>query len=577
MSMQLFRDHGIDVPSGASGEVQTTCPKCSRDRKKKNARCLSVNVEKGAWNCHHCGWSGGLERTREDRPKQYRRPDPRPRIALPQNAIDWLHWRGITDEVILRNRLDYGRAYFPQLQDQAEAVIFPYFRGGEEINRKYRTVSDKHFRMETGCELVLYGLDDIDPTKPLIWVEGEIDKLALEVAGYRNVVSVPNGAPPAGTKNYDARLSFLGADWEHIEAVTQHIIATDADAPGRMLGEELARRLGPEKCSRVRWPDGVKDSNDILVKHGASDLAWFVEHAEPVPIEGVFGVEDLRDDILQLYEHGFERGKSTGWSELDRHYTVRPGEMTIVTGVPSSGKSNVIDCLTVNLGLHHGWRFAMFSPENLPLQQHMASILEKVAGKPFHEGPTARMTRAELDDALEWVGDHFDWILPSSEDDWTVEKILDAAGKLCLRHGIRGLVIDPWNELEAYRPPGMSETDFVSHALKRIRVFARQRGVHVWLVVHPTKLYRKEDGKYPVPTLYDCAGSAHWRNKADNGLVVWRDLSTNDEPEVQIHIQKIRFRHVGKRGIVKLYYETACATYRQWPDPAWGETDERYS
>jgi twinkle protein len=57
----------------------------------------------------------------------------------------------------------------------------------------------------------------------------------------------------------------------------------------------------------------------------------------------------------------------------------------------------------------------------------------------------------------------------------------------------------------------MTETEFISQVLKRIRVFARQRGVHVWVVIHPAKLYRNDkSGKYPVPTLYDCAGSAHW-------------------------------------------------------------------
>jgi len=108
----------------------------------------------------------------------------------------------------------------------------------------------------------------------------------------------------------------------------------------------------------------------------------------------------------------------------------------------------------------------------------------------------------------------------------------------------------------------MNETEYVSHCLKRIRVFARQHGIHVWIVIHPTKLYRNDSGKYPVPTLYDCAGSAHWRNKADNGIVVWRDLAETDSAEVEIHVQKIRFRQVGCRGMAKLYYEPVCATYR---------------
>jgi twinkle protein len=560
---------GIQIPATSVGpEVQTTCPKCSHERRKKSAKCLSVNIEKGAFICHHCGWSGAVGDNRppvaERRRPQFRRPDPRPQIALPQNALDWFHARGITDAVLLRNRVDYGRVYFPQVEDHCEAIIFPYIVRGELINRKYRTITDKHFRLEAGCQLTLYGFDDIDPEKPLIWVEGECDKLAVEVAGFRNCVSVPNGAPAPGAKNYESLFSFLDSAREKIEPVKRHILAIDSDVAGFRLEAELSRRLGIEKCSQIRWPEGVKDANEMLVNHGAEDLRWYVENAEPFPIEGVVLVDDRRAELLRLYQHGFERGHATGWRDLDRLYTVRTGEFTAVTGIPSSGKSNWLDCLLVNLARLHGWNFALFSAENHPVEQHMAEIAEKYLRKPFRDGPTARMTAAELESALDWVREHFAWIQPSSEDDWTVEKILTTAAQLCLRRGIRGLVIDPWNEIESLRPSGMTETEYVSRCLKRIRVFARQHAIHVWVVIHPAKLYR-DAGKYPIPTLYDCSGSAHWRNKADNGIVVWRDLSETDSAEVQLHIQKIRFRHVGRRGMARLYYEPVCATYSNEP------------
>ena len=64
-------------------------------------------------------------------------------------------------------------------------MVFPYYRDGELLNHKYRTVKHKYFRLERDAELVLYGYDDIDPACTVI-VEGEIDKLACEVAGLRN-------------------------------------------------------------------------------------------------------------------------------------------------------------------------------------------------------------------------------------------------------------------------------------------------------------------------------------------------------------------------------------------------------
>jgi twinkle protein len=276
--LQRYAAVGIELPAAAAGpEVLTTCPRCRANRKKSTAKCLSVNIEKRCWCCHHCGWADGLRDAknsrlpRGDRTKAYRQPDPRPEGPLPEHVLDWFHARHITDEVLVRNRVDHGRVFMPGLETEVEAVIFPYLRAGELVNRKYRALTEKAFCMDAGCELVLYGLDDIDPAR-LIWVEGELDKLALEVAGYRSVVSVPNGAPAIGTKNFDALLRYLAADHDRLEPVQRHVLALDMDGPGLALEAELARRLGPERCVRVRWPEGCKDANDLLMKHGIDEV-----------------------------------------------------------------------------------------------------------------------------------------------------------------------------------------------------------------------------------------------------------------------------------------------------------------
>jgi twinkle protein len=105
-----------------------------------------------------------------------------------------------------------------------------------------------------------------------------------------------------------------------------------------------------------------------------------------------------------------------------------------------------------------------------------------------------------------------------------------------------------------------------------MRQFARHHGIHLWVVAHPAKLYREKDGTYPVPTLYDISGSAHWRNKADNGLCVWRDFK-NDQAAVEVHIQKIRFRQIGRIGVAKLQYIKPIASYR---DQSFNEIRAKY-
>lgn len=554
--MKTFADFSIELRAGASGEVKTTCPRCSASRKKSRYPCLNVNIDQGVWNCWHCGWSGTLKGGEWQRPeirKEYRRPDyVATTTGLSENVLAWFHERGITEPVIKRNGIGYGAIYMPQLEEETTAIQFPYFRGGEVINVKYRD-GRKNFRMAAGAERVLYGLNDVAETT--IWVEGEMDKLALEVAGYPNAVSVPDGAPAPDSKSYESKFDFLAAP--ELGRVATHILAVDNDAPGKRLQEELARRLGAEKCLMVTWPDGCKDANDVLIQHGADALANCIEAAKALPIAGAYAVADLAGELDAFYADGLPRGSDTGWDRLNSLYTVRPGEWTLVTGIPGHGKSEFLDALTINLAARHGWRFGVFSPENQPFSLHLAKLAEKYVGKPFGPGPTERMTRSEYDMAATWLDRHYTFILPEAP---TIDAILDIAKALVLRKGLRGLIVDPWNEIEHGRSPAQSETEYISLALSRIRQFARAHGVHVWLVAHPAKLYKEASGRYPVPTPYDVSGSAHWRNKADNCLAVWRDQSA-DSRTVEIHVQKIRHKITGRIGKIDLSYDAITGRY----------------
>ena len=547
--MKTFADFGIDLRGRSGTEVKTTCPECSHTRKKRNYPCLNVNTEKAVWHCWHCEWSGSLKEGEERKanprpwkPKTYHRPVFHNPLAPDAKALVWLRARGITEEVVKRAKIDAGTVYMPQVEEDVYAIQFPYFRDGECINIKYRQTDAKNFRMYGGAERILYGHDDIAETT--IIVEGEVDKLSLAVAGHWNAVSVPDGAPSPNTKEYSSKFDYLDAAKDKLDSVKWFILAVDNDAPGQKLEEELARRLGRERCRRVIWPVGCKDANDVLLKHGKEALVACIDQAKPYPLAGVFEVLDLSDKVTAIYERGMPPAAPTGWRALEGLYSVRPGELTVITGIPSHGKSAFLDAMMINLARKEGWSFGVFSPENQPLEMHVSKLAETVVGKPFTQGHTERMNVDERDQAIAWLHQHVKFILPGEP---SVECILSLAKALVFRYGIRGLVIDPWNEVEHSRPPELSETEYISRCLSRIRAFAREHAVHVWVVVHPTKLLKDKDGQYPVPTPYDCAGSAHWRNKSDNCLAVWREMDP-DNRVVEIHIQKIRFKDVGQAG-----------------------------
>lgn len=280
-------------------------------------------------------------------------------------------------------------------------------------------------------------------------------------------------------------------------------------------------------------------------------------------------------ELHELWRAGFPSGEKTGWPDLDKHYTVMPGQLSIVTGWPGSGKSEFLDALLVNLA-RQGWKMAVFSFENQPVSYHLTKLLEKYRGLPFGPGPSTRMDEDELDEILDTIAESFA-LTEATSNAFTLNDCLEAATPFLEKftENKRGLVIDPWNELEHWRTPGMSETEYVSWALSMVRNWARSNKVHVWIVAHPQKV-RREEGKLPVPTPDMISGSQHWWNKADCCLCVQRDLNDPYEPNVDIHIQKVRFKHIGRTGQIQLRYDRVTGRYHAIAQKPAGVTMEQY-
>jgi twinkle protein len=574
---QKLIDQGIRLRTYSAGEHTTTCPRCSAQRKKPNQRkpCLSVKVDDAGgatWCCHHCGWTSNVpagDREPTHRPASRRKPvTPKPVVlGLPDQIVTWFANRGISKVTLERNGVGYGPAYVPALEREAPAIQFPYRRRSELVNVKFRTL-DKHFAQVKDAEKIFYGLDDIEGSPEIIITEGEIDKLSFEEAGLRNVLSVPDGAPaklgdwPKDPED-DRKFDFLWNCREELKPVTKIILATDNDDPGRALAEELARRLGRERCWRITWPainDAPrKDPNEVLVHDGPEVLREVIDNAQPYPIKNLHDLGAFESETLSLYRDGPRRALSTGWLSLDRHMKIREGELTVVTGIPGAGKSEFVDALMVNLARQFGWRFAVCSFENPP-DEHIAKLSEKYLEQPFWEGPTPRMSELNLRVTIQWLREHFCFIRADDEAP-TIDWILENARSAVLRHGVRGLVIDPYNEIEHKRPSTMSETEYVSQILGKVKRFGQAHDCHVWFVAHPAKMHRDANGKIPVPTLYDISGSANWANKADLGIVVHRDWRENAN-SVEIHVKKVRFKSVGRVGVVPLEYDVPTGCYR---------------
>lgn len=565
--IQTYADYGIiGINPYGTGEQRTICPKCNSQREKHpNEKCLSVNLEKKTWKCHHCDWSGGLKQIQE---KYEWKPVEVKNQKTPSEAVRaWFHnERGIAPAILDKNAVEFKDDAFVDGKIQP-AIAFNYYVGDVVVNVKYRT-KDKKFALIKGAPLVLYGLNDIENEEECIICEGEPDKLSFNMAGLWNAVSVPNGAPPETAKNTEKKMEFLSLCAPWLDNKNKIYLATDADAPGLRLREELARRLGKNRCWIVRYPEGCKDANDVLKKHGADRLRQCVEKAEMYPVEGVFKVNDFADDYADLYENGYPQGATTGFKKFDELIQFHPGQLTVWTGVPRSGKSNFLDQVLTLLAKRHQWKAGMFTPENYPPKVHLQRLAEILVGKPFLPNRNNRMTRVEADAARIWLNDSFFYVNPPNEN-FKLDMILERLVHLVMREGIQTAVIDPWNTIEHQRPRDMNETEYVGETLNKLKYFGRRYDIHMNVVAHPTKMQKQADGmNFEIPNLYSIMGSSNWFNVVDNGVVVHRHFDkTGAKSTTNVYVQKIKHQYIGKLGFAQFEFDESCQRYTEISAP----------
>ena len=564
--LKKWIDFDINIPEHKTEDGLTSfylqCPCCPEKRRKKDVETLFIDLKTKQWFCKHCGWAGNLiegvqKYTDKDNVWSHNPFLDINRIQLNNDSF----FKKFSSHSISKETLKHFKVgfipdqYIPVDCTEQSVAAYPYFHNGSLVNIVY---SGKYLTSEYGGIKSIFNYDAINNETTYITLN-ELELLSLYEAGITNVISLFGGISMSKPDSHFRNMLLDTLSHPEVERrfkkVNKFIIALPNKEQSTFLIEELVRRLGKEKCWIIQPPMAGYTWNTILQNFSKEGLRRILNNAKAPKIRGILEVDDVEDQIDSLFEQGMTRGASTGFDTLDEYYTVVPGQWTVVTGVPGHGKSNVLDHIMVNLAKYSGWRFGIFSPENQPTSRHFASIMEKYAGQPFDKGRPGRMTEDKKDEAKRWVKDHFSVILPHEDDSWSLEGILDLAKSLVYRKGIKGLVIDPWNEIDHNRENNMSETEYISKALTTMRNFARIHQVHIWLVAHPAKLYKDKDGKYPVPTPYDIAGSAHFRNKADNAITVWRNAGRPDQTVADVHVQKIRYKEVGKLGRASLRFD----------------------
>jgi len=519
------------------GATQGICPLCSHTRKPKNQKlqCASYDWERGLGTCHNCDTSFQLHtyQRKGSSEKVYIRPDtPEQFNDISTNVETWFGTRGISKTTLKDLQVSEGSEWMPQTGKQENTIQFNYFMGDQLINVKYRD-GRKNFKLYKGAEKVFYNINSIVGYDTCVIVEGEMDVLALHEAGIKNAVSVPNGA----TLNRN-NLDYLDNCIDYFDDKTKIILAVDADEPGQMLQRELVRRLGAEVCYLIDF-NGNKDANEYLLEHGAKALRDIINKAKPVPLENVSTLKDIEDELKDFVQNGFKPGYQIGLQNFDNIFSTYTGQFITVTGIPSSGKSDFVDQMVVGYNNNYGWKTAFASPENQPTYLHAHKLMRKT----WMDMPSpGDIGSNKWNQVADHVNDNYFFI---DMDKYNLESVLRKGAELVKRKGIKCLVIDPFNKVRDVNAASDDVNRYTMDYLAKIEAFCKKYDVLTFIVAHPTKMYKGQDGKIEEPTMYNIKGGGEWYDASYHGLLVHRDYEAKT---TKVKVLKVKFQNLGENG-----------------------------
>ena len=443
--------------------------------------------------------------------KQYDKP--KYSIGSDRMAVEaYMQTRGISKQT-----LDHAGVK----QDDKGNIIFEYKNLLGEVEmvkyrpaRKVQKGENKMWAAPNGRPL-LYGMHQVDTTKPVLICEGEIDRLAAIEAGYSNAVSVPNGA---------GGLVWIEENWPWLEQIEQFVLWFDNDPAGLKGLREVIPRLGEAKCSVVKNAGGSKDINIQLYKHGAESVLKLIESAEPVPLDGVISLADV--ERYNVYDAPKIKSNIAGLDAQIGGFIL--GTVDIVTGINSSGKSTFINQVMVCEAINQGYKTFIFSGE-MPDHQLKAWLEYPIAGPQYveaydrgeHQPKGYRVSKEAQAQMQDWYRDK---IYLCQLQDVTASALLELMANVARRYGVKNFILDnlmmidlecgPYDELK-------KQKEFV----KALKDLASRYGAVVHLVAHP----RKTD-KGQRLTKQDIAGSGDITNLADYVIAIHRVSKADREP-----------------------------------------------
>jgi hypothetical protein len=395
-------------------------------------------------------------------------------------------------------------------------VAFPSVEGNKVVSVKYRSIVRKKpggFSRQPGMATALFNTETISSFDPVFVVEGEIDCLTLEQAGF-NSVSVPS----AGTK--------LTPDMKDTLMLAECVIlAGDTDPTGSAYLEKLWKELG-ERTYLLKWPDGFKDANEFFLRGCNRDVSIFrtkveelVAKSKAQPIPSVYSLQQtlLSGEDTLLADHP-DRMRFP-WSNADTMVNIMPGDVVAINATNTGmGKTSFVVQWTLFNARKYGRTILNYQTEMRPSEiatMAAANILRK--DRNFLTSEDKKLAAKELEGTDYYIGCD-----PTLTDINQVLDLLEAAIKRMAPYAV---VLDHFHHLTA----GIhNESQVQAAAMTRIKSIAQLYKVVFVNVGQPRKANQQTRGKQIHIT--DAKGSGAFADAANSMITIHRDLNKSDDP-----------------------------------------------
>lgn len=367
---------------------------------------------------------------------------------------------------------------------------------------------------------------------PLVVVIGTKMEAMCRAAGLKHVV---DGSSPNNLLGKD------GTVRHEIEFFGDFVILIPEG--GENLRDTIAINLGDERC---RW---------AYLPLSPTEIVNAVVSAGPMWTDEVSTIDDIPDPgEIETYNSGF--------AELDRHgfRIVLPAFMPII-GPYGSGKSVLLRQLLVNLYKLHGWKFILTSFEEKVKPRYQRDLRRHFIGKPYCDAngevlwSDEEIARADAEIRKSAV-----FLRRKRNATLDLERLINRLEFAVRVHGVRVVAIDPVNEIDHQVPKGESKTDYMGKFIMALKALADDYGLLMICCAHPPKDgVEKRLSKTGLLTLNDGADTAHWGNKADIGLCVWRNI---DGP-TYLHGDKLKDHEtMGKPFLAEMFLDSRSNGFR---------------